>query len=333
MIGETSRSFRQVSKKLRLLVSVTLLAGLAWNTDWRQVGQAFTHLQPGLWLAAFALYLVAQVVSSLRWQWLARPLGFQQDLRQFTGLYFIGMYFNLLLPTSVGGDVVRAYYLDNRSGRRLASLLSVFMDRFTGLLVLLALACAAVLVCPIELPSRVTQSVWTTAAGAVLAVAVLPVLFRWTGRFERMRRLSEGARGYLQQPGLLVGAAGLSLFVQAANVIVVWLIGKALAVPAAGAYFWILVPMVTLLTLLPLSVNGMGVREWATALFLAPLGVPRGLALSLALLWFAVFMAAGAVGGIVYVFSNFPKLEGPPDHESVRGDSDQGRTGQYPAAA
>lgn len=322
-----------MNKKLRLLVSIALLAGLAWNTDWHQVCQAFTNLHPGLWLAAFALYLLTQVVSSLRWQWLARPLGFPQNLRQFTGLYFIGMYFNLILPTSVGGDVVRAYYLDHRSGRRLASLLSVFMDRFTGLLVLLALACAAVVLCPIELPSRITQSVWVTASMAALSVALLPVLLRFTDRFERVRRISAGAQGYLNQPRLLLGAAGLSLFVQGANVLVVWLIGKALEVPVAGAYFWIFVPMVTLLTLLPLSVNGMGVREWATALFLAPLGVPRGLALSLALLWFAVFMAAGAVGGIVYVFSNFPKFQGPPDHESVRGDSDQGRTGQYPAAA
>lgn len=322
-----------VSKKLKLLVSATLLAGLAWGTDWHQVGRAFTNLRPGLWVAAFGLYLVTQVVSSLRWQLLAGALGFRQTLRQFTGLYFIGMYFNLLLPTSVGGDVVRAYYLDGRSGRGLTAFLSVFMDRFTGLLVLLTLACVAVVLCPIELPSRVTQSVWGTAGAAVLSLAVLPVVLRWTDRFERIRQLGTGARSYLNQPRLMLVATGLSLFVQAANVIVVWLIGLSLETPVAGAYYWILVPMVTLLTLLPISVNGMGVREWAMALFLAPLGVPRGLALSLSLLWFAVFMAAGAVGGIVYIFSHFPRLKGPPEYEPVRGNSDQGRTGQYPAAA
>src|SRR4051812_34747016 len=94
-----------VTKRLRLVVSGTLLAWVAWRTDWAQVGSAFAHLHPGPWLLAVGLYVLCQFISSLRWRLLAQPLGFAQPLRQFTGYYFIGMYFNLLLPTSVGGDV------------------------------------------------------------------------------------------------------------------------------------------------------------------------------------------------------------------------------------
>ena len=61
--------------------------------------------------------------------------------------------------------------------------------------------------------------------------------------------------------------------------------------PVPGAYYWVVVPTVTLLTLLPVSLNGMGVREWGMTLFLVPLGVPAGTAVSLAFLWFAVFAA------------------------------------------
>src|SRR5262249_5560543 len=107
------------------------------------------------------------------------------------------------------------------------------------------------------------------------------------------------------------------------------------------SYYWVLVPMVSLLTLLPVSVNGMGVREGATALFLAPLGVGEGTALSLAFLWFAASAAASLGGGVVYLFGRFPRpadragasVEVQTDHGPVGGDSGQGRAGQPRAAA
>jgi uncharacterized membrane protein YbhN (UPF0104 family) len=83
-----------------------------------------------------------------------------------------------------------------------------------------------------------------------------------------------------------------------------------------------MVPMVTLLTLLPISLNGMGVREAGTILFLAPLGVARSTALSLAVLWFAVFTTASLLGGAVYLFGRFPKPEERTDEKFAQECSD-----------
>ncbi len=148
----------------------------------------------------------------------------------------------------------------------------------------------------------------------------------------------------LRLPRILALTLVLSVFVQVANVVIVWLIGEAIRAPIPAAYFWVMVPMVSLLTLLPVSVNGMGVREGATALFLAPLGVEQGTALTLAFLWFAVYTVVSLLGGAVYLFGRFPKPETPaqtPAHAPVRevtcgslgGDSDQGRTGERRQAA
>ena len=71
------------------------------------------------------------------------------------------------------------------------------------------------------------------------------------------------------------------------------MLGTGLHAPIPTAYYWIFVPMVSLLTLLPVSVNGMGVREGGVVLFLAPLGVPQATALTLAFLWFLVYAAGG----------------------------------------
>jgi uncharacterized membrane protein YbhN (UPF0104 family) len=318
---------------LRFLVSAVLLGWLAWRMNWAQLGDALGQLRPTPWLAAVGLYLLTQVVSAVRWRQLARPLGFDGSLGSFVRFYFVGMYFNLFLPTSVGGDVIRAWYLDGGSGRRLAAFLGVFVDRFSGLLVLLALACLATAFCPAMVPAWVPASVWATGACAAVCLAVLPLLARLTGRFERPRRLLAGAGSYLGRPRLLVSTTALSLVVQAANVVVVWLVGLALAAPIPAGYYWVLVPMVTLMTLFPISLNGMGVREGGMALFLAPLGVPEATAVSLAFLWFLVFTAASLCGAGVYLFGSLPRPQGATHDGSVSGDPGQGRAGQPKAAA
>ena len=306
-----------MSKPWRLLGSLTLLAVLAWRMDWGQLARAFANVRAGPWLLALALYLPIQAVSSLRWQLLARPLGFGGPWGRYLALYFIGMFFNLVLPTSVGGDMVRAWYLarqdgdDPVTGRRLGAFLSVFADRASGLAVLVAVACAAALCCPVPLPAWVTGSVAAVGAAALLGLAALPVL-PWLQAVlpahGRLRRLADGAALYLRHRRLLFGATALSVVVQVANVVLVWLVGEALGLPVPPLYYGVFVPLVSLLTLLPVSVNGMGLREAGTVLLLAPLGVGRAEAVALSLLTFAVLTAASLTGLGFYLFGHFPRF-------------------------
>src|SRR5436309_9343288 len=104
---------------------------------------------------------------------------------------------------------------------------------------------------------------------------------------------------------LISGA--LSIIVQLANVLIVWLIGQALHLSVPGSYYLLLVPTVTLLTLLPISLNGMGVREGATVLLLAPLGVDSGTAVTLAFLWFMAFVTPSIGGVFFYLFGQAPR--------------------------
>jgi hypothetical protein len=304
-----------------------------------------------LWFGAVGLFLLAQIASAVRWRLFAQPLGFHSPWRDFINFYFVGMFFNLLLPTSVGGDVVRAWYLDGGSGRRLASFLSVFVDRFSGLLVLLGLACVADMFCPITLPFWIGVSVWVTAGCAVLGLVSLAL----ARRAERttleagpghsalpaprspLRSLtvsiSHSLTLFLGRPRLLLTTTSLSLLVQGVNVVLVWLLGTAIGAPVPASYYGIVVPMVTLLTLLPVSLNGMGVREGGMVLFLAPLGIPSSTALGLALLWFSVFVAASLFGAGIYLFGNLSRPGEQAHDPSIGRDSDQGRTRQPKAAA
>jgi hypothetical protein len=321
-----------LSKKLRVVASALVVAWLAWQTDWGQVRAAVARLCWPLWGLAVGLYALTQVISSLRWQMLARPLGFRRPLGHYVGFYFIGMLFNNVLPTSVGGDVVRGWYLDNHSGRRLHAFVSVLAERGSGLLVLLALACVAAAVYPHELPARTIWMVWGVAGSALAGLAALPLLLRWGDRFNRVRRLAEAVRLFVREPGLLAATTLLSVVVQAANVVLVWLVGEALGAPVPFAYYWVLVPLVTLLTLLP-SHNGIGVREGGMVLLLAPLGVEAGTAVSLGFLWFAVFTTASLIGLGFYLFCRFPRYEERSDAGVIGDHSHQGRARQPAAAA
>jgi hypothetical protein len=133
--------------------------------------------------------------------------------------------------------------------------------------------------------------------------------------------------------------------VQVANVLLAWLIGRGLGLSVPLAYYGILTSVVAVLTLLPVSVNGMGLREWGTALLLAPLGVSAAQAVTLSLLIFAVQAAASLGGCVFYLFGRFPRFEAAPAAAApaavevrphvytVSGHSDQGRARQPSTAA
>jgi uncharacterized membrane protein YbhN (UPF0104 family) len=313
-----------VKKYARLCGSAVLLAVLAWRLDWRQVAAAFAHLNVALWLAAVAGYVALQAVSSARWRMLARVQGYDGPVSAFAAYYFIGMFFNLVLPTSVGGDVVRVWYLANRSGtgprqgRRMAALVCVMAERVNGVLVLVALACVSAMFSPTALPPWIGGGVAAIGAAAVGAVAALPVLHQLFKKYPRvgdhprlshLRRLLAGSLAYRHHPGMLFNVTALSAVVQVGNVVVVWLIGEALGLPVSPWYYGVLVPLVTLLTLLPVSVNGMGLREAGTVLLLAPLGIAAADAVTLSFLTFAVYTAASLLGVFFYLFGRYPRYE------------------------
>ncbi len=343
-----------MKKPWRLTGTLALALLLAWRLDWGRVCSAFAALDLRLWLTALGVYLVAQAASSLRWLMLARVLGIAGGFGRFTAYYFIGMFFNLVLPTSVGGDVVRAWYVARQAGpapaagRRTAAALSVFIDRANGLAVLIALSCAAVAVYRGHMEPWVSLVVAGMGTALVAGLAVLPLLLRLRGRLAvrpRLAQVLQGASLCLGHRWLMVGVTLLSLLVQLASVLQTWLVARGLGLPLSLSYSCILTSVVSVLTLLPISVNGMGLRETGTAVLLAPLGIDTANAVTLGLLTFAVQVAASLGGGFCYVLGRFPRfnadadrtgaaaVEVRPDAPALGGDPDQGRARQSRTAA
>jgi uncharacterized membrane protein YbhN (UPF0104 family) len=338
------------------------------------VGSAFAQLDVTYWLLALGVYAVAQCVSAVRWQMLAGTLGLGGRWWDYLSHYLIGMFFNLVLPTSVGGDVVRAWYLGGAGApsadtkgpveqapfspsRRMAAFLSVLADRVNGFAVLIVVACLAALCYPAALPSWIRWTVAGMGAACMLGLAALPAL-PWLRKTlpmpARLTYLFDGATLYLRDRRGLLAVTLLSVVVQLANVMLAWLVGEGLGLPIPPLYYGVLVPLVSILTLLPISLNGMGLREGGTVVLLAPLGISAESAVTLSLLIFAVYTTASLGGGVFYLFGRLPRFDAGEDHGgprdplssppgpgmeayshavSVRGNSDQGRRSEPTAAA
>jgi uncharacterized membrane protein YbhN (UPF0104 family) len=311
-----------MSKYIRVLGAVVLLALVAWRTDWEHVAAAFSRMRPGYFLAAVLLYLCAQVVSGLRWRLLARAQGFDGSRLRYIAYTFIGNFFNLALPTSVGGDVVRVWYLSGQagagpsSGRRIAALVSVLAERVNGVAVLVLLACVSAVCCPVPLPQWVLWTVAAVGAATTIGLLAAPALWALFAGYPRLatdpkvahlRRLAEGGWSYSGQPGVLVVATLQSVVVQIFGAFTGYLVGESLGLPVPPLYYGLIIPLVALLTLVPISLNGMGLREAGFVVLLAPLGVDAGEAVTFALLLFVVGASVGLIGAGFYFWGGYPR--------------------------
>jgi uncharacterized membrane protein YbhN (UPF0104 family) len=292
---------------LRLAAGIGLVSILAARTDWRPVAAALTGLRFEHWLAALAIYLASQVASAWRWGVLARPLGFMYPQRHFRQLYFEGMFFSLCLPSSIGGDVVKAYRLAPDVGGRVLAGCTVLADRATGVVALTVIGLTALATRTYGLSLLPALGVGAALLAAALAsvsvgLAILNWLIRRLPPDGRLAVLFSKLLPYHERPEVFRRAIGWGLVVQLCSVLVVVEIGQAMRLDLPLVAYFVSVPAVAMLTMLPVSVSGVGVREGGLAWMLAAYGVAPAIGITLGVLWFFVTVVAGLVGGIVYLY-------------------------------
>src|SRR5262245_58737955 len=125
---------------LQLFVSFAVFAFLLTLIDFSQLFHLLLKIKIGYIAVALVLFPLGQLISVVKWRYLARPLGIQKDLKPMVGLYFMGSFFNYLMPTSIGGDITRGLYLSPDAANTRISFLSVLVERGSGVVSHLVLA-------------------------------------------------------------------------------------------------------------------------------------------------------------------------------------------------
>ncbi len=296
---------------LKAAISAALLAWFLMRTDREQLVSAFAAIPIWLWPMLFGMYVVSQFISTTRWYMLAGVLGFSESWLTYLNYYFSGMFFNLFLPTSIGGDVMKVFFISRGQGARAKMLASysVLADRLLGLCSLLIMGAVAVLASPGILPPPFSTLLIWSGACVLLALFSAPLTERLVGgrlgaMVEKILRI---LLVFWKHPRVLVICLFFSAIVQGICIYICILIGRAMGIEVPVLLYFAAFPLVALLTMIPISFSGIGVREGGFVYFLGLHGVPSAQAMMLSLGFFAVQVAASLVGGIVYSTGSYKK--------------------------
>ncbi|MFH1574787.1 MAG: lysylphosphatidylglycerol synthase transmembrane domain-containing protein [Acidobacteriota bacterium] len=276
----------KLSRVAKLLITGGLLFWVLRSIDMPGLRINLAALDFRFIILLLFAYWAAQLISVQRWRILAAALGVSGPYASFLRVYFAGMFLGIGL-TSLGGDILKSYALSKQPASSLSiGVASVLLDRAAGLATLLLIGTAASVLRPAAwhgIPLIVVYaSGWAAAAG--LGATAL-------------RRELSGVRSRLRLTGGTVAA--VSLLSLANTGIVLWIVERLFAdlgSPVPWAAMCSLVPVIEILTLLPISVSGLGIREWAYLEAFALAGVPPGAALAAALAMSALILVRNMAG-------------------------------------
>jgi len=300
---------RWASLLLRLTVGLVLL-GILLVRAGRGMLRAAGEIRPTYVIAAFAIALLGIVVGAWKWVLMLRRLGVRMSFGSALRLYWIGLFYNNFLPTAVGGDAMRVVVSRLELGGHTVELVaSTLGERVTGVLALLVLGAGALALVPVP---GMSGPLRFELAGAGLAVTLFvgwllldpealrlslkgrSIVARAVTQLQRLRSsLSECTRGTAWFTGLMA----LSVLRQAMQSLMILILARGIGLDVPGGYVFVVVPLACLIWMAPISVNGVGVREWAFVLLFGPMEVSQERALLLSLLTWAMIAASTSLGG------------------------------------
>lgn len=308
---------------LKAAVSLGLLAAVVLLSHPERIGAALARADARWVLAGTAVWVAIQLLNVYKWRLLNRAQGLDTSLGQLLDVYYVGMFFNTFLPSGFGGDAVRAYELSRLSGQAGSSLASVAVDRFTSLYALLLLGTGALAVAPTAWRVVPLEAAWgldvagAVAFGVLLQTAWLKQLASWApiARLPRLGGLitevASAVAGLRSAGATLALSLAVSLLYQFLAVVLHYMFMVALALPVSFGYALVFIPILSLAASLPVSINGLGVREGGYAFFLGRLGIAPGEAVSVGLLSLTMLLLSASWGALRYarLRRTSPKLD------------------------
>jgi glycosyltransferase 2 family protein len=301
---------------MKLLISAGLLGYFFTRIHIERFVNTFTSADVPYVVLTLVIYLLSQLVSTVRWMVLARPLGFRTPFKVLVRYYLIGMFFNLFAPSTVGGDVSRVYYLcrdgENQPQKAVAGVtmhaaVSVFIDRAIGMIVLVWLGAIGLFFSPqYAVPALVRSLTYALALGFVAGGLLLPVFRRMLPQdgHPMVVKLRVALRSYRAHWQAIPRAIALSFLIHLIQAWIHLILGRAIHIEIPFSYCLILYPLVGTFSALPVSLNGLGLREGGYLFLLAVIGIPSEKGVAFGLLLFLTVAADSLIGGLVFLLKD-----------------------------
>jgi uncharacterized protein (TIRG00374 family) len=302
---------------LKVGISVGLLVWLFRQVDAARLWDA-VRAASWRWLGVAALlYFAMLVVSSWRWNLLLRAQGIVMRLPTLIASFLVATFFNNFLPSNIGGDVVRIRDTSGPANSKTLAATVVLVDRGLGLLALVLIAALGATASQPGLRNAPPVQPWILWAGlffgGVVSIQALraPALVtrlaaplrllhaEWVD--ERLAKLTLALGRFANAPGALVSSAAGAVLVQALLVAFYAAVARGLHIPVSPWHLAVMVPVSFIVQMIPISVNGFGVREATFVAFFALAGLPAEAAMLLSFMGTAVIMAWSLAGACVHL--------------------------------
>ena len=313
----------------RIVVATAAILWVFHGQDWQKLATAFQSLSLGWFAFTLAVFVVAQIAIGLRWWLLLRAQSIHIHVFAAIRLYFLGLFYNNVMPGAVGGDLLKAWYVTRHTDRKIAGVLSVFVDRAIGLATLVLMAIPAYLLFVrgrivrdaggerVDAAGRISQYTGVVfGAGVVVAVGLgillvhprgrarlrLAVGHVWLKGLVLLRGTREAVVVYCSKPWTLLLVFALTIFSQSTVIVAFWLLGRNLGIEAGVGYYFVVFPVMWVVSAVPVSIAGLGVFEAGMVVMFDLLaGVPETLAKVLALCQRFVWVLASLPGGLIHL--------------------------------
>ncbi|WP_338471716.1 lysylphosphatidylglycerol synthase transmembrane domain-containing protein [Niallia sp. XMNu-256] len=307
---------------IRFIVSVGLMVWLVTMIDWDEAFQMMKEGSPFYFFLAFMAIQITVATSIWKWKMLIqsseKKLRNDQVSPTYLGkLYYIGLFFNNFMPGSVGGDVVRIYYLGKKTSVATATT-SVLFERITAGFALVGIVLISALFMDQSRPYLISLLV------LLIIAVVLYLTFKLfmkkangakvdpssTGKLslllgkgkETIVGIGETAKNYRNENWQWWGMILLLSFLF--QVGMAWindLLFRSFGIEVSFLHLLVIITLISVITMIPVSLNGLGVREASYVLFFQSIGVPEGIALSVSLLFFFLVTISSLIGGLFWL--------------------------------
>ncbi|GAC1463185.1 MAG: hypothetical protein PVS3B1_03780 [Ktedonobacteraceae bacterium] len=315
---------------IRFAVTILLFAILFKNLDIAKLGAAFLHIDPSIALIGLVIGIYTLVVSAYQWQSLLNAEKIPLDLAKLINLYMVGIAFNHFLPTSMGGDAVKIYYVGREANNMPGSASAAVMSRITGFFGMLLVAYPALLIFHKQFDQKVVSllillslvvlsmvigtfvfaSLFSRFAQAkkiqVALESILPAFIRKKlnlgGILEKAIDIGNTLIMSAKKPRSMIIATLFGVMFHIVACLNYYSYGLALHINVPFQFYLIAIPLVSLIGFLPISIGGFGLREGSLIIVFSTVHVLAANTLTLAFIMDVQMLFFAAIGGFMYLF-------------------------------
>jgi len=306
----------------RWSVSTVIIVLILTQIDVPSLGRMLWNANPA-WLAlALLMIFFEQVAMALSWRAMLSSRGYGVPFLKMIHIIFVANFIGFVFPSSTGSDVVKVIGLSKYISSAAQAFTSMFVFRVAGYLILFLIALAAAVLFADRLPDTPVVAIISKALVIGLALGALGVMFAkpalrlakimsrrygFENFYHKLETLYDSFWFYVRHKKAMATALAGAFFIQVDRIVFVYVIALALGLEVNPVALCVFVPIITTMTVIPVSISGIGVREGGYVLLFTHIGLTASQAVSLSICGFALDMGYVLLGGVVYQFFGFPE--------------------------